>query len=59
MVRNIACDQSDALILSFFIVVIGRELSGVTLVSRVKNKAVLREQVSRHVKLLYKPAGLR
>ena len=52
-------DQSNALILSSFVVAIGRELFGVTLVSRVKNKAVLREQVSRHVKLSYKPAGLR
>jgi hypothetical protein len=52
-------DQSDALILSFFIVAIGRDLSGMTLVSRVKNKVVLREQAFRHVKLLYKPRGLR
>ena len=52
-------DQSAALIPSFFIVAIGRELFGVTLVSQVKHKAVLREQVSRHVKLLYKPRGLR
>lgn len=51
--------QSDTLILRFFIVGIGRELFGIALVSRVKNKAVLREQVSRHVKLSYKPAGLR
>lgn len=52
-------DQSDVLILSFFTVGIGREVSGITLVSRVKIKAVLREQVFRHVKLLYEPAGLR
>ena len=35
-------DQSDVLILSFFVVVIGRELAGLPLVSRVKTKAVLR-----------------
>ena len=52
-------DQSDVWILSFFVAAIGRELSGMTLVFPVKNKAVLRERVSRHVKLLYKPAGLR
>lgn len=52
-------DQSDASILSFFIVAIGREESGITPVSQVKNKAARREQVFRHVKLLYKPGGLR
>ena len=55
----ILSDQSDVSILSFLIVAIGREESGITLVSQVKTKAVLREQVSRHVKLLYKLAGLR
>ena len=52
-------DQSNALTLSSFVVVIGQGLYGVSLVSRVKNGAALRLQGSRHVKLLYEQTDLR
>ena len=47
-------DQSDTLTPNSFIVAIGRELSGIPLVSQAKHRAALRSQVYRLVKLLYK-----